>query len=529
MANQNYFMGLDGFVWFVGVVEDRNDPDQLGRVRVRCLGFHTENLVSLPTADLPWAHVMHPVTDPAMHGMGNTPSWLVEGSWVVGFFRDAGEKQQPIIIGSLPGVPASAADHTKGFNDPRHKDSTQLNDDGVKSYAGNPEDESDYGPYPLGALGGTGRNDTNGKFGRFSGHTVGETDTSRLGRGVVSETHGAVINRRNKRRTKIITASKPNISTVSIDLISDDTGPTWDEPNPKGIAKDAAKYLSGKYPYNHVFESESGHIIEIDDSPGGERLHREHMSGTFEEWHPKGDKVVKVIGNNYEIVAGNSNVMISGNVNITISGDCRQLIKGDYIQEIEGNYTQKIHKNHYVKVGAGKSGGNREEEIRGNHSYSIKNNVKGYIGEDIDTMIGKNESRTINGYFDGTIVGKYSIFSFEDVNITAWENMSLKTVSGIVAVSAGSNVNIRSSAEMKIKSGTNFKLQVVGAAHETFDSTYYVDYKGLNEFDHSGDWRVMKGADYYARHAAGVDYSCSTDPSRTSDDDCTNPTAPTLP
>ena len=51
MANQNYFMGLDGFVWFVGVVEDRNDPDQLGRVLVRCLGFNTENLVSLPTSD----------------------------------------------------------------------------------------------------------------------------------------------------------------------------------------------------------------------------------------------------------------------------------------------------------------------------------------------------------------------------------------------------------------------------------------------------------------------------------------------
>ena len=34
---QSYFMGLDGFIWFVGVVEDRNDPDQLGRVRVRCL------------------------------------------------------------------------------------------------------------------------------------------------------------------------------------------------------------------------------------------------------------------------------------------------------------------------------------------------------------------------------------------------------------------------------------------------------------------------------------------------------------
>ncbi len=83
MAEQHgYFMGQDGFVWFVGVVEDRDDPERIGRVRVRCLGFHTEDLDKLPTADLPWAHVMHPVTDPSMHGMGNTPSFLVEGAWV---------------------------------------------------------------------------------------------------------------------------------------------------------------------------------------------------------------------------------------------------------------------------------------------------------------------------------------------------------------------------------------------------------------------------------------------------------------
>ena len=152
---QSYFMGLDGFVWFVGGVEDRNDPDELGRVRVRCLGFHTEDLVKLPTADLPWAHVMHPATDPSMHGMGNSPSFLVEGGWVVGFFRDAAEKQQPIIIGTLPGVPKSSADPTKGFNDPRHRDSTQLNDGGLKQYAkqtekGGTTTNPDYGSYPLG-------------------------------------------------------------------------------------------------------------------------------------------------------------------------------------------------------------------------------------------------------------------------------------------------------------------------------------------------------------------------------------------
>ena len=36
MINHNYFMGQDGFIWFTGVVEDRNDPDSLGRVRVLC-------------------------------------------------------------------------------------------------------------------------------------------------------------------------------------------------------------------------------------------------------------------------------------------------------------------------------------------------------------------------------------------------------------------------------------------------------------------------------------------------------------
>ena len=37
------FMGKNGFVWFYGVVEDRHDPLYLGRVRVRCIGWHTDD------------------------------------------------------------------------------------------------------------------------------------------------------------------------------------------------------------------------------------------------------------------------------------------------------------------------------------------------------------------------------------------------------------------------------------------------------------------------------------------------------
>ena len=49
---QDNFMGKDGFQWFVGVVEDRQDPQRVGRVRVRCLGYHTPDNVQLPTACL---------------------------------------------------------------------------------------------------------------------------------------------------------------------------------------------------------------------------------------------------------------------------------------------------------------------------------------------------------------------------------------------------------------------------------------------------------------------------------------------
>ena len=86
--NKTNFMGKDGFHWFVGVVESREDPSQLGRVQVRVLGIHTDNKTSIPTEDLPWATVMQPTTSSANSGIGTSPSFIIEGSWVVGFFMD---------------------------------------------------------------------------------------------------------------------------------------------------------------------------------------------------------------------------------------------------------------------------------------------------------------------------------------------------------------------------------------------------------------------------------------------------------
>ena len=118
MRYDKNILGFNGFIWFNGVVEDRNDPQYLGRVRVRCVGIHTQDKAVLPTADLPWSQVILPTTSAAISGLGQSPSFLVEGTWVFGYFRDGDDCQEPMVIGSLPGVPAELADSVKGFYDP---------------------------------------------------------------------------------------------------------------------------------------------------------------------------------------------------------------------------------------------------------------------------------------------------------------------------------------------------------------------------------------------------------------------------
>lgn len=91
----------DGFNWWIGVVEDRMDPEKLGRVRVRIFGYHTDNKVILPTRDLPWAVPIQPITSAAISGIGSSPLGPVEGSWVIGFFLDGEDMQQPAIFGTI--------------------------------------------------------------------------------------------------------------------------------------------------------------------------------------------------------------------------------------------------------------------------------------------------------------------------------------------------------------------------------------------------------------------------------------------
>jgi hypothetical protein len=68
-------------------------------------------------------------------------------------------------------------------------------------------------------------------------------------------------------------------------------------------------------------ETESGHILEFDDTPGAERIHIYHRSGTSEETHPDGTKVTRINADAFEIVLSDKNVYVKGDLNITAVGN----------------------------------------------------------------------------------------------------------------------------------------------------------------------------------------------------------------
>ena len=215
--NNDKFLGHNGFLWFTGVVEDRNDPQKAGRVRVRALGHHTSNTTILPTSDLPWAHTMLPSTAAGISGLGQSATGLVEGSWVLGYFRDGNDRQEPIVLGTLPGYPSELS-QSGGFYDP------------------------------------------NGIYPKYKD----EPDVNRLAVANEDKEHLSLTLRKATRITGVSTADFDPFKAADNTQVEGSASDTLDQPEIPYAAV---------YPFNNVYESESGHIREYDDTSGAERIH----------------------------------------------------------------------------------------------------------------------------------------------------------------------------------------------------------------------------------------------------------------
>lgn len=442
------------FSWWQGVVEDRDDPALMGRYRVRILGHHTQNKEKLPTEHLPWSIPLQPISSAAISGIGTSPTGLVEGSAVMGFFADGDEGQIPVIMGSF-GVTSHLPREDDngevipfdrslvGFYDPkgvhphyRYPKRKVTNKqkpepaDGVTHSSGRPRETPEYSD---------------------DGEDVGENilqeaDSSRLARGVPGEQphveeHYSLKGKRESRVTDIPIAM-PN-------LVSGGTRPKgfthppgpefgesveikdpefavrfWNEPHPQQTPPDMyadPEKSKSKYPFNHVTETESGHVFEVDDTLGAERIHEYHRTGTFYEVQPTGDKVTKVVGDDFEIDLKNKLIYIKGDYTMTVDGDYFLNVKGSKVEHISGHCFQTVRGTRVTKVQ-----GNDELDVESTSHTMIRGNRNVQVGsQDEKQATVSNDSLRVTGDRNVRVRGKMKNIAVSDRKDITFGNHSI--------------------------------------------------------------------------------------------------------
>jgi len=328
MENQKDFAGSSGFIWWMGFIEDRKDPLKLGRLKVRCIGWHADNKMQLPTDKLPWAQVAFPANN-------TNPYAPKEGDMVFGFFMDGESGQDPVVIGVFTSIPLKKANAQAAYSDPRKNGdltsaprppkTKEYNTDGT-GITITEKDKAD--PYPI---------------------NLDEPTTSRIARNDEDTITKTFI---QERKDNVVTGVETYNST-------------WDEPETK---------YGAVYPYNNVMETESGHVVEYDDTPGKERIHIAHRNGSFTEWYPDGDRVEKITKDNYSIVMKDNNVYIMGKCNITVQGDAEIYVKENAWLKVDKNVEATVGENVIAKIGGDATleiGGNCTETIGGQRNCDV--------------------------------------------------------------------------------------------------------------------------------------------------------------
>jgi len=243
---------------------------------------------------------------------------------------------------------------------------------------------------------------------------AGISETNKLAQG---DSKGTIVQEKNNNRMR--GAKLPG-------------GEAWDEPT---------SAYNGAYPYNKVTQSESGHIFEVDDTPGSERLHIYHKSGTYIEIDSNGSMIKRTKGSSYEIIDRNGKISIAGKADISINGACNIFVGNDANIEVEGDVNLTCH-NDITAQAAGTFNLSAVEEF---NIASGNVNIEAYY-----TM---NQKATT-----------FNMHSKENMNMKSNADIKIQAtnlydfVSGTVFTQAAGAINIKSGENTNIQSGAEINL-----------------------------------------------------------------------
>lgn len=140
-----------------------------------------------------------------------------------------------------------------------------------------------------------------------------------------------------------------------------------------------------EYPFNRTITTRSGHAIELDDTPGQERVHIFHKSGSYIEMHSDGTTVLKSERDAYEVVVNNKSISIGGDVLMRVVGNCTAQIDGNMTTNVKGNLVTNVVGDEVHNIS-----GNLLTNVSGDASFNVAGRLKlnGMQGADIGSGSG---------------------------------------------------------------------------------------------------------------------------------------------
>lgn len=286
------------------------------------------------------------------------------------------------------------------------------------------------------------RDDPNGKYPEYTN----ESDVNRLSR--------------NQQIDKTATESKDSSNIDSTQTFGH--APIQDEGTGANFSEPKSPY-NAKYPYNHVKETSSGHVVEFDDTPGHERINIYHRTGSFVEFHPDGKVVMKSINDSYQVSLENQNLYCEGELNIVCNENATIVSKS----AININATDTVTINAVNDVNVRTQG---KFSVSANKGIFLSSpeNISVTSNSDINVQATGNYKQIVNGAITSVVDGDRAIVTNGSVNEEISGNRTLLTngncnesvfgsrwlsTNGTLNMTSNGQTDIQSPASVNVKSG----------------------------------------------------------------------------
>ena len=177
--------------------------------------------------------------------------------------------------------------------------------------------------------------------------------------------------------------------------------------------------VSSVYGKNQVSKSEKGHVWEVDDTDGNERILIKHIEGSGIELTPDGSIIISTKKRKVEVIGGSNEVIVEGDAQLVYKGNLNIKVVGefnvdclDYNVKVNGNKVETIR-------------GSEEKHVGNGSQSSVTGPITTYsTGLVTDVFLGGHQ-HNVKGNLDYNINGNVGLFSSGTMDVTSEDYLNM--------------------------------------------------------------------------------------------------------